>query len=298
VKATQKIAVVYGVGTIVSGGEDQFGENGLITSEGMANSIRRVADDNSIKAIILRIDSPGGSGTASDIIWKEAVKAADKKPLIVSISDVAASGGYYISMAADSIVAHPSSIVGSIGVFFMKGILAKLYDKIGANVEEIKRGKNADMFSELQRLTPDQRELVQQFIFDFYEDFVSKAAEGRHMSYDEIDNIAQGRVWTGKQGLEIGLVDKIGDYYTAINMAKKMAGIPVEDYVRLVVYPKQKTLLERLFSGSIMAKASDPIKQIDGFKQMPLLFKNIIAALPYFRPGEPLFLSTFYLEIN
>ena len=298
VKASGKIAIVYGVGTIVSGGEDQFGEEGLITSEGMANSVRRVADDNSIKAIILRIDSPGGSGTASDIIWKEVVKAADKKPLIVSISDVAASGGYYISMAADSIVAHPSSIVGSIGVFFMKGILANLYDKIGANVEELKRGKNADMLSELQRLTPDQRALIQEFIFDFYKDFVSKAAEGRHMSYDEIDNIAQGRVWTGKQGLEIGLVDKIGDYYTAINMAKKMAGIPVEDYVQLVVYPKQKTLLERLFSGSIMAKTSDPIKQLNSFKQLPQLIKNIITALPYFRPGEPLFLCTFYPEIN
>lgn len=298
VKAKEKIAVVYGVGTIVSGGEDQFGEEGLITSEGMVNSIRRVADDNSIKAIILRIDSPGGSGTASDIIWKEVVKAKEKKPVIVSVSDVAASGGYYISMPADSIIAHPYSIVGSIGIFFMKGILAKLYNKIGANVEEIKRGKNADILSELKRLTPDQRTIIRKFLFDFYKDFVAKVAEGRNMSYDEVDNIAQGRVWTGKQGLENGLIDKLGDFYTAIDMAKKMAGIPVEDYVRLVIYPKQKTLLEKLFSGSLMASVNNPIEHLDYFDKLPLIIKNIIVALPYFRPAEPLYLCTFYPEIN
>jgi len=295
IRAKEKIAVVYGVGTIVSGGEDQFGEDQLITSEGMANSIRRVAEDNSIKAIILRIDSPGGSGTASDIIWQEVVKAAAEKPLIVSMSDVAASGGYYISMAADSIVAHPSSIVGSIGIFFMKGIFSKLYDKIGMNVEEVTRGKNASMFSEIQRLTPDQRELISGFLFDFYKDFVTKAADGRNMSYDEVDNIAQGRVWTGKQALENGLIDKLGDYYTAISMAKKMAGIPADEYVKLAIYPKQKTLLERIFSGAIMARVTNPIEQ---FKDIPPIFKSLVRALPYFRPGEPLFLCTFYPEIN
>jgi protease-4 len=298
VKAKETIAVVYGVGTIVSGGENDFSEDGLITSEGMANSIRRVADNNSVKAIILRIDSPGGSGTASDIIWREVAKAAEKKPLIVSISDVAASGGYYISMSADSIIAHPSSIVGSIGIFFMKGIIANLYDKIGANVEEIKRGKNADILSELQRLTPDQRAIIRGSLFDFYKDFVAKVAENRDMNYDEVENIAQGRVWTGKQGLENGLVDKLGDFYTAIDMAKKMAGIPVEDYVRLVVYPKQKTLLEKLFSGSLMTSVNNPIEHLDYFDKLPLIIKNIIVALPYFRPAEPLYLCTFYPEIN
>jgi protease-4 len=271
IRAKEKIAVIYGVGTIVSGGEDQFGEDQLITSQGMANSIRRVAEDNSIKAIVLRIDSPGGSGTASDIIWQEVVRAAAEKPLIVSMSDVAASGGYYISMAADSIVAHPSSIVGSIGIFFIKGIVSKLYDKIGMNVEEIIRGKNADMFSEMHRLTPDQRELISRFLFDFYKDFVNKAADGRNMSYDEVDNIAQGRVWTGRQALENGLVDKLGDYYTAIDMAKK------------------------ILSGAIMARATNPIEQ---FKDIPPVFKSLIKALPYFRLGEPLFLCTFYPEID
>lgn len=295
VKAKQKIAVIYGVGTIVSGGEDQFGIDGLITSQGMANSIRTVAEDNSIKAIILRIDSPGGSGTASDIIYQEVVKAAQKKPLIVSVSDMAASGGYYISMAADSIIAHPSSIVGSIGIFFMKGILAGLYDKIGMNVEEITRGRNANMFSETQRLSDEQRALLGEYLMNFYRDFVSKVAAGRGMSYEEVDSLAQGRVWTGRQALENGLVDKLGDYYAAIDMAKHMAGIPAADYVRLVIYPKQKTLLERVLSGAIVAEAVNPIKL---YKKMPAILENLIMALPYFRPGEPLFLSGFYPEID
>lgn len=302
IKAKEKIAVVYGVGTIISGSENQFGEDGLITSEGMANSIRRAADDESIKAIILRIDSPGGSGTASDIIYQEVVKAKEKKPLIVSVSDLAASGGYYISMAADSIVAHPSSIVGSIGIFFMKGILSELYDKIGMNVEEITRGRNANMFSEKQRLTPEQREIIMEFLNDFYRDFVSRVADGRNMSYNEVDRIAQGRVWTGKQALENGLVDKLGDYYAAINIAKKMAGIPEDEHIRLVIYPKQKTLLEKLFGGTILAKGANPAEHIaqkyGGLKQLPPVLKSLIAALPYFRAGEPLFLSTFYLDIN
>lgn len=295
IKAKEKMAVVYGVGTIVSGGEDQSGIDGLITSQGMANSIRTVAEDNSIKAIILRIDSPGGSGTASDIIYQEVVKAAQMKPVIVSVSDMAASGGYYISMAADSIIAHPSSIVGSIGIFFMKGVLSGLYDKIGMNVEEITRGDNANMFSETRRLSKEQRSLLRGYLFDFYKDFVSKVAEGRGMSYEEVDDLAQGRVWTGRQALENGLVDKLGDYYTAIDMAKRMAGIPAEDYVGLVIYPKQKTLLERVFSGAIVAEGINPIKQ---FTKMPAIMKNLIKALPYFRPGEPLFLSVFYPEID
>lgn len=130
---------------------------------------------------------------------------------------------------------------------------------------------------------------------DFYRDFVSKVAEGRDMSYEEVDNLAQGRVWTGHQALENGLIDKLGDYYDAIDMAKQMAGIPAEDYVALVIYPKQKTLLERVFSGAIVAEAVNPFKL---FRKMPAIMENLIKALPYFKPGEPLFLSTFYPEID
>lgn len=288
--SNETIAVVYGVGTIITGGESQFGQDGLITSEGMANSIRSAAEDKSIKAIILRIDSPGGSGSASDVIWREVVEARKKKPVVVSVSDVAASGGYYISMAADTIVAHPNSIVGSIGVFAGKFAWNKLYDKIGLNKEKISRGRNAGLFSETQKFTPEQREMLQEFIMDFYQDFVNKVADGRNMTPEAADNIAQGRVWTGEQGLEIGLVDVLGDFYTSVQIAKKMAGIPEDELVRLRVYPRLKTFLERLFGSGFGVNTWDFLPD---YKEIPPMFRNIIQAMPYFQAGEPLYLYMY-----
>jgi protease-4 len=290
ITAKQTIAVVYGIGTIVIGGESQFGQDGLITSEGMANSIRRAAADNSVEAIILRIDSSGGSGMASDVIWREVVEARKKKPVIVSISDVAASGGYYISMAADTIVAHPNSIVGSIGVFAGKFALNKLYDKIGFNKEKIYRGRNADLFSETQKFTPEQREMIRNYIMDFYQDFVGKVAEGRNMNTEAVDDIAQGRVWTGEQGLENGLVDVLGDFHTAVQIAKQMAGIPEDEAVHLKIYPRLKTILERLLDGNITVRAMDIFSNP---KEIPAVFRNIITAMPYFYTGEPLYLYLY-----
>jgi protease-4 len=290
ISARETIAVVYGVGTIVIGGESQFGQGGLITSEGMANSIRKAAADKSVKAIILRIDSPGGSGMASDVIWREVVEAREEKPVIVSISDVAASGGYYISMAADTIVAHPNSIVGSIGVFAGKFAINKLYEKIGVNKEKIYRGRNADLFSETQKFTPEQREMIRQYIMDFYRDFISKAAQGRSMTPEAVDDIARGRVWTGEQGLENGLVDVLGGLHTAVQIAKELSGIPEDEAVRLRTYPRLKTLLERLLDSNITVRAMDIFSNP---KEIPAVFRNIIMAMPYFYTGEPLYLYLY-----
>lgn len=292
--ARESIAVVYGVGTIVTGGKSQYG-NGLITSEGMADAIRQAARDSEIKAIILRIDSPGGSGSASDVIWREVVEARKEKPVIVSISDMAASGGYYISMAADSIIAHPNSIVGSIGVYAGKFSWKGLYDKIDLNQEKNLRGRHADIFSESSKFSPSQREVVRKFIMEFYEDFIEKVAEGRHMSVEEVDRIAQGRVWTGRQGLEIGLVDKLGDFTTAVEVAKNMAGIPQEQKVRLKVYPHLKTLLERFFGRSVTVKASDVLPQL---LDLPPEMRYTLNALPHFQEGEPLFLWVDWMGIR
>jgi len=206
------------------------------------------------------------------------------------MGNTAASGGYYISMAADTIVAHPNSIVGSIGVFAGKFAWNKLYDKIGLNKEKISRGRNADLFSETQKFTPEQREMLRQFIMDFYRDFIDKVAEGRGMRPDEVDNIAQGRVWTGEQGLEIGLVDVLGDFYASVQIAKKMAGIPEDQLVRLRVYPKLKTLLERLFGSGFSVNTWD---FLPNYKEIPLMFRNIIQAMPYFQAGEPLYLYMY-----
>lgn len=294
-KAKEKFAVIYGVGTIIVGSENQFGQDGLITSEGMASSIHEAAKNENIKAIILRIDSPGGSGMASEIIWREVVKAREKKPVVVSVSDLAASGGYYISMAADSIVAHPSSIVGSIGVFMGKFILSGLYQKIGFTKEEIKRGKNADLFSEIKKFNPEQKEMMESYIMDFYRDFVTKVAEGRHMTYEEVDNIAQGRVWTGRQGKERGLVDRLGGLPDAINVAKKMVNIPVEEPVRLVFYPRQKSFLERILESAVDAKIS--LQEL-AIRKLPAPLQHLLQAIPFLQEGDPLFLMPIYPDIH
>ena len=294
-KAKSKLAVVYGVGTIVIGGEGQYGQNGLITSEGMANSIRKAADDKTVKAIILRVDSPGGSGTASEIIWREVVRARQKKPVIVSVSDLAASGGYYISLAADSIVAHPGSIMGSIGVFVGKFALSGLYHKLGITEDLVKRGQNADLFAQLRPFTPAQRKMMTKFIMDFYRDFVGKVATGRHMDYDAVDRIAQGRVWTGQQAVKNGLVDRLGDFHTAIQMAKKMAHIPLDEPVQLLIYPRKKTFVERLLSSALDAQTWVKLPRMEG---LSFKIKSIVTALPYFRNGEPLFLTPVILTIK
>lgn len=286
--AQDTIAVIYGVGTIVTGGESLYSD-GLITSEGMAKNIRKAADNDNVKAIILRIDSPGGSGSASDVIWKEVVAAKEKKPIIVSVSDLAASGGYYISMAADTIVAHPNSIVGSIGVYIGKFAWGGFYDKIGYNRDKVKRGKNADIFSETRKFTPEQRETMTGFVMEFYQDFISKAAEGRGMTTDAIDEIAQGRVWTGQQALELGLVDVLGDFSTAVTVAKEIADIPESDKVVLRTYPRLKSVFDRVLDGNISLK-NQTRQLIPAFIGIPPAFRNTILAIPHFNPGEPLFL--------
>jgi len=290
-KAKETIALIYGVGDIVSG-IGEVGQQGLITSGSMANSIRKAAKDDNIKAIVMRIDSPGGSGTASDIIWREVVQARTKKPVIVSMSDVAASGGYYISLAADSIVAEPSSIVGSIGVFAGKFSFKGLYGKLGIEKQEISRGSNADLFSELDNFSPGQRKLLEQNIDEFYRIFVNRVAEGRHMSYADVDAIAQGRVWTGAQGLKNGLVDKLGGLHEAMQIAKKMIGLPADAYVNVEISPKRQTVLERLLAGSLDSRISIADKMV------PLAVQNFIRGFLHFRDGEALYVMPMIPDIR
>ncbi len=297
-KARSKIAVIYGIGTIVVGSAGAFGQDGVITSDGMAKAIKDAADNRAIKAIILRMDSPGGSATAADIIWKEVVRARQKKPVIVSVSDMAASGGYYISMAADSIIAHPQSLVGSIGVFAGKFATRDLHKKIGANRVTFKRGQNADIFSFYTPFTERQRQLVQSFIMYTYRDFVKKAAAGRHKTYEEMDRIARGRVWSGLQGVEIGLVDKLGDFDEAVKTAKRMAGIPQDERVILVTYPRIKPFLERLVDELLRNQARGIIREVTQVLPDVGGYWSVVQALSSFRPGEPLAIMPYLPEIR
>jgi protease IV len=242
-----KIALVYAVGEIV-GGESQGGPFGgqVAGSDTIAGALKNAREDDSVKAIVLRVDSPGGSGTASDVIWREVVLARKAKPVIVSMGDVAASGGYYIAMASDAIVAQPSTITGSIGVFGGKFTLRGLYEKIGITKEILTRGRNADLFSEYRPWDEEERAKFRGLMVSFYDEFIKKAAEGRKKSYEDVDAVAQGRVWTGNEALRHGLVDKLGGLDVAVGLAKERAKIAQDQEVNLVLVPERKGLLETI----------------------------------------------------
>jgi protease-4 len=199
-----------------------------------------------VRAIILRIDSPGGSGTASDAIWREVQLARRVKPVVASMGDYAASGGFYVAMGADEIVAQPTTITGSIGVFSGKLAMVGLYEKLGISQETVARGRNATIFSSYEPWTDEQRAKIRALNQAFYDTFVSKAAEGRKKTEAEIEKLAQGRVWTGVEAAEGGLVDRLGGLDAAIAMARSRARIPADQDVQLVVLPASKGLWETL----------------------------------------------------
>uniref|UniRef100_F4C637 Signal peptide peptidase SppA, 67K type n=1 Tax=Sphingobacterium sp. (strain 21) TaxID=743722 RepID=F4C637_SPHS2 len=239
-----RLAVVYAVGDIVSG----EGSDEQIGSERISRAIRTVREDDKVKAVVLRINSPGGSSLASDVIWKEVELTKKVKPIIVSMGDVAASGGYYIACAADSIFAQPNTITGSIGVF---GIIPNLQNffnnKLGITFDEVKTGKYADLMSVNRPLTADERDLIQQEVNKTYDTFTKKVANGRKISQSQVDSIGQGRVWTGAQAAKIGLVDRLASFNEAITAAARKAKL--KDY-KLVSYPAMKDPLEAFLGSS------------------------------------------------
>jgi protease-4 len=243
-----RFAVIFCSGTI-TGGEDGddpiFG--GTMGADRVIRNIESAAKNKSIKAIILRIDSPGGSGIDSEKIWKAVIEAAKEKPVIASISDLGASGGYYIAIGADTVIAESTSLIGSIGVFIGKFSLENLYHKLGINVESIQRGKNARLFSLVKTFSPDERAIVKKLIADSYDDFINRVAENRKKSAEEINRIAQGRVWTGQEGAALGLVDTLGGLDMAIKIAKEKADIATDVDIHLILYPKRKSFLNSIF---------------------------------------------------
>ncbi|MFP6724473.1 MAG: signal peptide peptidase SppA [Candidatus Poribacteria bacterium] len=242
-----KIALIYAVGPIMPNQlQIPFGIGEGITPQRMLEALHTAREDESVRAIVIRVDSPGGSALASDLIWHEVDRTREKKPIIVSMSDVAASGGYYISVAATEIVAQPGTITGSIGVLGGKLNLRGLYNKVGLTKDIIIRGKNANIYSDYSNFSQSEREKVEKMIHTVYDDFVNKVAKGRKKTYDEIHQIAQGRVWTGQQAKEIGLIDWLGGLDTALAIAKKWAALSAEDPVEIITLPKPKPLLEIL----------------------------------------------------
>ena len=240
-KTKPTIAVVTIDGPIVSGrGGPQvlpFG-NSSAGADTITAALREAAADDSIVAIVLRVDSPGGSAIASETIWREVDRIPSSgKPVVASMGSVAASGGYYVSMSADAIVANPGTITGSIGVIAGKVIARELKDRLGVVSDSVRTNANADVWSINQPFTDAQRAHVESAADLFYRDFVERVAEGRKMTVDAVDAVARGRVWTGADALERGLVDELGGFRTAINRAKVLAGLDPDDDVRLLNYP-------------------------------------------------------------
>src|SRR5687768_6792744 len=247
----ERIAVIYATGEIGSG-SSQNSPSGdqSIGSDTVAKALNDAAADKTIKAIVLRVDSPGGSCLASDIIWRAVETANQKKPVVVSMSDVAASGGYYISASASKIIAQPSTITGSIGVLAGKPVMRGFYDWLGISNEYVLRGKTAGMFRETEKFSDEERVKFEEWIkTTYYRDFVPKVAKGRGKDPQYIDSVAQGRVWTGGQAKDKGLVDEFGGLDKAIDVAKQLAKIPADKGVERVILPYPTTFLQQLFYG-------------------------------------------------
>jgi protease-4 len=245
-RTESKVAIIIANGEIRSG----KGNDEVIGSETLANQIRKAREDKNVKSIVLRINSPGGSALASDVIWNEVLLTRQVKPIIASMSDVAASGGYYIAMACDTIVAQPNTITGSIGVFGLALNMENfLKEKLGITTDREKTGKFSDVGSATRTITPYERKMIQKEVEEIYEDFTSKAASGRKMSQAELKKYAEGRVWTGSDALKIKLVDKLGGINDAVSLAATKAGLKDNDY-KVVYWPEQKNLFwKELISG-------------------------------------------------
>ncbi len=240
-----RVAFLVGQGDITRGssGDDGYSDEG-IGAEGFNKLLRRVGSDNGIQAVIVRIDSPGGDAMASDDIWREMNLLSKKKPLVISMSDVAASGGYYMAMTGDPIVAYAGTETGSIGVVFGKPNLHGLFDKLGLTEDSLTRGRFADIDSEYEPLTPAAREKLKQGIDVSYHDFVAKVAEARKRPYDQVAPLAEGRVWLGDQAKDRGLVDEIGGIDRAIELVKARAKIGKDEKVTIVTYPPKRSILD------------------------------------------------------
>jgi protease-4 len=247
-EAKAEFALIYGTGNVVSG-KGTFSRTGepVFASETVSQALVDAADDPRFQAIILRIDSPGGSALASEMIWDGLRRARESgKPIIASFSDVAASGGYYVAAGADSIVAPALSITGSIGVFALRPVVGDLLDELGIHVESMTRGRHADFYLSAQPLSPGASARMQGLVEETYELFIDRVATGRGMSRADVDKVAQGRVWTGAQALEAGLVDELGGLRTAVARARRSVGLAEGTDVALVPYPSTPTLADQL----------------------------------------------------
>ena len=287
---SKRIAIIYADGDIVSGngGEEQVG------SDAFRTILRRVRLDKDVKAVVFRVNSPGGSSLASDVIWREISLTRKEKPVVVSMGDVAASGGYYISCNADSVFADANTITGSIGVFSMLANMQSFFkNKLGITFDGVKTAPYADMGSSSRPLTEAEKRFFQASVDTIYHTFKSRVADGRKKDIMYVDSIAQGRVWTGSYGVSIGLVDKIGTMQDAVDCAARMAGLKNE--YRIKEYPEKRSLLDQLMNNYKHSVKKDLMKNEIGEEQLLLLkqYRQIKQMI-----GEPQAKLPFVFDIH
>ncbi|MCE9629909.1 MAG: signal peptide peptidase SppA [Planctomycetia bacterium] len=281
----KRIAVVHVAGEIREGkSADDLVMGGAAGSETVMKAIRAAAKDDQVAAIVLRIDSPGGSALASDLIWREVEQA--NKPVVASLSDIAASGGYYIAVAADTIVAAPGTLTGSIGVVGGKVAVGKALERVGVHTDVVSKGKNSGWLSLQEPFTPDERAAFLATMKEVYRLFTSKVAAGRKLDHEQVERLAEGRVFTGRQAKEAGLVDRLGTLDDAIDEAKALAGIKAGEEVDRMLLPEPRGLFDDLFGAA--ARGGDPLvgmaATLGGMSSLQGLLLARIAAVPGLEP--------------
>ena len=295
-RGAPRIAVVYVSGIINSGDSGFDPLNGDVAgSLRLVKAIQSARADRGVRAIVVRIDSPGGSSIASDVIWRELTVTKNEKParpIVASMSDLAASGGYYVAMAAPHIVAQPATLTGSIGIYGGKFVTGGTYEKFGANIESVIIGRNAGIESPERPFTESERQKLREQITDFYNGFIQKVAASRKLPVERVDQIARGRVWTGAQAREHGLVDELGGLDRAVALAKERAGIAADTEVEIVTYPARRSLAELLIeelSGSGDREIEAVLSIAGGLRTAERRALGLLTApARLFRPGEPL----------
>lgn len=287
--SAKKVAIIFASGAITSGdgGASLMGGES-VGSDTLVKAIRQADSDKSVVAIVLRVDSPGGSALASDQIWRAVQKC--EKPIVASMGDVAASGGYYISMGCDKIFAEPGTITGSIGVVGGKIVLRGLYDKVGLSTDTISRGKNSGLLSEMSLFSESERAVWKKMMEEIYRQFLTKAAAGRKMEVAKLEALAGGRVWTGRQAKANGLIDELGTLHDAVQAAKQLAGIKPEEKLEPLILPKPRNFLDQLLENDLAAQAaaqqalprSELLRHLTELEQWQALFRERhLYLLPY-----------------
>jgi protease-4 len=281
----KKIAVIFASGEIHPGqsGRRSIYGGDIMGSTTVAQQLKSVRKNRYVKAVVLRIESPGGSGIASDVIRREVELAARKKPVVISMSDFTASGGYWIATPASKLMALPQTITGSIGVLGGKFILKGLYDKIGLNKEIVKTSQYADMFSDYRRFSRDEREKIMELMKEMYRKFLNLVATSRNMDTEAVDKIGRGRVWAGSTALKLNLVDKLGGLNEAVEEAKKLAKIPPEEEIGIIIYPRKKTFFQKFVELIGEGTKTSPTNLVLSFEEKINMYKNFFPAylLPY-----------------